>query len=478
MRTLLLLLSLTVSVSASAADGDERSPNILLIIGDDMGSESLSCYGWSNDTAKTPMLDDLCNNGVRFDNFWSQAACSPTRAAMLTGRYAVRTGVGRPTGDNAAMGYFPEILPKPATAPAEPERARHGQDPDTPGHYGPMLNEFMLPMAFKVNPELGYSTAAIGKWHLADNRNGWEHHPNIIGFDHYAGLIRGFPDSYFTWNKVVNGKWSQETGYAPEDKTDDAIEWIESQGDDPWFLWMAFNLPHTPLHVPPQHLWRSDWSHLDPSATPELDNVDYFHAMLEAMDSEIERLLGSMPPDVRDNTYVIFVADNGTGNGSVSPPVVEGRGKGGMYQGGLNVPLFVTGPGVATGESDALVNASDMFLTILDLAGIDASETVPENAVLDSISFAPYLADPSLDSKRQFAYADAFFNNFAGIPDANYAVRNERYKFMRMQGEFALYDLSVDPFEKNNLLEQELDDEQQAQYKSLQAIASEIRSGR
>ena len=109
-------------------------PNILLIIGDDMGNETLSCYGLSEDPAKTPTLDDLCASGVRFDNFWSQAACSPTRATMITGRYATRTGVGRPTGDKEAHGLFPgNIAETSFSASAEP--------PPRTGRRGPQGGE-------------------------------------------------------------------------------------------------------------------------------------------------------------------------------------------------------------------------------------------------------------------------------------------------------------------------------------------------
>ena len=107
-------------IAQQQKDGATARPNILLIIGDDMGNETLSCYGLNNDAAKTPTLDNLCANGMRFDSFWSQPVCSPTRATMLTGRYGFRTGVGRPTGDRGAMGDFPEPPPKPASAPAEP----------------------------------------------------------------------------------------------------------------------------------------------------------------------------------------------------------------------------------------------------------------------------------------------------------------------------------------------------------------------
>jgi arylsulfatase A-like enzyme len=485
MRKLLFCISLAVLMSSpvlAEQSAEASRPNILLIIGDDMGNETLSCYGLSEDPAKTPTLDDLCASGVRFDNFWSQAACSPTRATMITGRYATRTGVGRPTGDKEAQGYFPETLPKPASAPAEPPPRTGRRGPqggeDAPADYGLPLNEFTLPMAFKVNPELGYATAAIGKWHLADRRNGWEEHPNIVGFDHFSGLIRGFPDSYFTWNKVVNGEWSLETGYAPDDKTDDAIAWIGEQGDAPWFLWMAFNLPHTPTHLPPENLWRSDWSHIDPQTAPRPGSLDHFNAMLEALDAEIERILDSMPPDVRENTYIIFMGDNGSGGRNIRPPIPRGRAKGSVYQGGVNVPLFVTGPGVATGASGALVNSTDMFLTIMEMAGIDPADTVPEQVQLDSVSFMPYLIDPEADSLRTFTYADRFSGNFAGIPDAQYAVRNQEYKLVNEDDGLQFYNLFEDPFEENDLLQGHLSEREQASYDELTRVAAEIRSGR
>ncbi len=481
-RFCLLAVLLCFSGTALSADDDAGTPpNILLLIGDDMGNETLSCYEWSKNPAKTPTLDDLCNGGVRFDNFWTQAACTPTRATMLTGRYAFRTGMGRPTSNPDVAGFFPEQPPKPESAPAEDARGGGGRGggrgADRPADWGLPLTEFALPMAFKVNKQLGYSTAAIGKWHMSDRRNGWEDHPNLIGFDHFAGLIRGFPDSYFTWNKVVNGEWSGETGYLPDDKTDDAIEWIADQADKPWFLWMAFNLIHTPSHLPPENRWHSDWSHIDPQASPRSDGLAYADMMLEVLDIEIERILSSMPDDVRANTYIIFMGDNGTGRNAVRPPVAPGKAKGGMYQGGLNVPLFVVGPGVAQGSSDALVNSADMFATIMELAGIDQAETVPGHVTIDSVSFAPYLKDPSLDSKRTFAYADVFAGNFAGVADADFAIRNDRFKLIRRNGEFEFYDLQEDPFEASDLFAGELNQVQQSQHDALLVQVTELRAG-
>ena len=268
-------------MAASQSGARPTPPNILLIIGDDMGVETLRSFGVGTDPAATPNLDRLAASGVRFTRYWSQPVCSPTRATMITGRYGFRTGVGRPTGDGAAMGAMPATPPSPPGSPRETGRGGQaaagrggarggrgggGQAEDGPSSPGLRLEEFTLPKAFAAHPELGYATAAIGKWHLADSKNGWEKHPNLTGFDYFSGGLRGFPEGYFAWIKDVNGVLSGTTGYGPSDQVDDATTWIRGRGNRPWFLWFAFNLPHEPLHLPPRSLWVTDHSDLDPQA--------------------------------------------------------------------------------------------------------------------------------------------------------------------------------------------------------------------
>ncbi|HEY5623581.1 MAG TPA: sulfatase-like hydrolase/transferase, partial [Gammaproteobacteria bacterium] len=338
------------------------APNVLLIIGDDMGVDTLASYGIGEDFPKTTALDELARSGVRFTNTWSQAICSPTRATIMTGRYGFRTGIGWPV---SGVGAEPPLPPKPFRAAFEGPAMGMGMgnvnthNVPTPG-LG--VDAFTLPMALKTDPDLGYTTAAIGKWHLADVENGWERHPNRVGFDHFSGLIPGITASYFAWNKVVNGEFQPGAGYTPEDKADDAIAWIRARGDDPWFMWFAFNLPHTPLHLPPDNNWQRDYSAMARDGIAEEDSKSYFNAMIEAMDTQIGRVLDSMTPEVRDNTYVIFIGDNGTIGRWISPPYHSDRAKSTIYEGGINVPLIVSGPGVrAGGVSEALVNSSDLF---------------------------------------------------------------------------------------------------------------------
>lgn len=447
-------------------------PNILLIIGDDLGVETLSSYGIGDTHPRTVALDEMARQGVRFSNFWSQPVCSPTRATMLTGRYGFRTGIGRPV--NGDEGESPEPPQKPSWAPYEAPGTGGG------GNRAPTVGlpstEYTLPMAFRDNAELGYSSAAIGKWHLADSHNGWERHPIAVGFDAFSGSLVGSVTSFFAWNKVVNGQTIGTTKYPADDKVDDAIAWIDDQGDRPWFLWFSFNLPHTPVHLPPESLWQTDHSSLDPVADLAANPSPYFGAMIEAMDTAIGRLLDSLEPEVRENTYVIFLGDNGTDSDVVSEPYEVGRAKGTVYQGGVHVPLIVTGPGVERGStSQALVNSTDLFSTILEMAGIDVEATVPTDRTLDSVSFLPYLIDSDAESHREWIYADVFPGNFNGVEDADYALRNARYKFLRHRGNEEFYDLSEDPFELNDLLDGELSNVETSEYQSLRAQVMTLR---
>ena len=242
-------------------------------------------------------------------------------------------------------------------------------------------------------------------------------------------------------------------------------------------MWLAFNLPHTPVHLPPEDLWQGDYSEIDPGADPMVNTPPYFAAMIEAMDTAIGRLLDSLDPAVRENTYVIFVGDNGTDSDVVQAPYEVDRAKGTIYQGGVHVPLIVTGPGVARGAaSESLVNSTDLFSTILEMAGIDVGATVPSGVPLDSVSFLPYLADTRVEPRRDWIYADVFPGNFDGVEDADYAIRNARYKFLRHQGREEFYDLREDPFEHDDLLRRDLSDLETSEYQALRAQVTALRA--
>ncbi len=256
--------------------------NVLLIIADDLGADSVGLFSPANTTAPTPTLDGLAANGVRFTRCWSNPTCSPSRAALLTGRHGFRTGVGWP-GD--VIG----------------------------------LSEGTIANAFN---SAGYGTACIGKWHLSNQTNGGDDNPNLMGFDHFSGAMSGALRDFFLWPKVVNGQALQQRvrTYATTENVNDAISWIDEQDSD-WFLWLAFNAPHSPFHLPPNELHSYDLlgTEADIAANP----TSYYQASIEAMDTEIGRLLGSIDAAVLANTTIIFVGDNGT-PGGVAPNVVRG----------------------------------------------------------------------------------------------------------------------------------------------------------
>ena len=446
----------------------QSAPNILLIIGDDMGVETVASYGVGENPPMTVHLDDLASNGVRFTNFWAQPVCSPTRATIITGRYGFRTGIGRPVTNRGPLPEPPQIpdwaLPYVNTETGGGMGMGADDLQGLPRH-GLGVDEYTLTHAFDANGHLGYSTAAIGKWHLADADNGWHDHATRIGFDYFFGGLTGGVESYFAWTEVVGGEVTGATGYAPTEKVDDAIAWIEARGDSPWFMWFGFNLPHTPLHTPP-----------DNTRTGTSDGE--YAAMIETMDAQIGRLLASIEPEVLENTFVIFMGDNGTPSGNVTAPFVAGRAKGAVYQGGVNVPFIVTGPGVQRGAvSEALVNSTDLFVTIMELAGIDPAETIPADVTHDSVSFLETLSDPTA-SPRDWVYADEFFGGFEGVETADYAMRDERYKLMRFDGVEEFYDLQADPYEHHDLLGDELTLEQRAAYVALKAEVEILRSSK
>ena len=451
---------LAVSRIATAAS----APNILLLIGDDMGVETLPCYGIVKDTAQVPTLDDLCRRGVRFTNAWSQPVCSPTRATMMTGRYGFRTGVGAAIPSPKEVEKLRVAPPKPPGTHRESSAAEH--DEVVPGL---RPDEFTIAMALKSNPSRAYETAAFGKWHLADLGNGGFEHPNRAGFDHFAGDAFAPLPSYFAFPTQLNGRPTQGVvGYADSTRVNDAIEWIRSRdGRKPWFVWLGFSNPHAPYHLPPIELLHSSARDLDPFSDDVVQKpYPYFKAMLEALDTEVGRLLGSLTAEQKANTYVIFLGDNGTTRAVAQAPFDPRRSKGTVYQGGVSVPLLVAGPGIEGGRvSTALVNTVDIYATVLDLASIDIRRAVPRSVTLDAVSFAPLLRRSAATPARTFAYADAFGQ---GVKTAR-AIRNQDYKLVVNEGVEELYALSVDPYEKQNLLAGELSADAKKNYAALQA---------
>ena len=474
-----LLTALFLLPFGHSSFAEDAPPNFIFMIGDDMAVEILSCYGVGADTAQTPNIDSLCDQGVRLDNFWAQPVCSPTRATLLTGRYGFRTGVGRPVGTpNLIANHVPyakKAKDAPAELPAGGGRPRRdgARDGPAPEAVGLLADEYTFPMALKAQENLNYQTAAFGKWHLADKNNGWTQHPQRVGFDNYAGILFGEPESYFGYSKVVDGEVLPEghTVYGTTDIINDAVDWLGKRNEDnPFFLWVAFNAPHTLFHLPPLNLLHSDARNLDPQGINKENQFEYYKAMIEAMDTEIGRLLSTLSESEKQNTYIVFMGDNGTPGEVAQAPFYRGHAKGSVYQGGVNVPFIIVGPGIKGGRaSQALTNSVDVYATVLELAGIDVATARLKDKGFDSVSMLPILLDDQDSTGRTFTYSDVF-----GRGDPSKAIRNASHK-LYIKGETEeFYNLSIDPYEQSNLLSEEMDDADKAQYAELNATLLEL----
>ncbi len=428
--------------------------NVILILADDLGVDMLAAYNEGTDFPNTPNIDRMASGGVLFRNVWATPKCSPTRATILTGRHGFRTGI---TGAVASTDLQ-------ALSPAET-----------------LILEVLS--TYTQSP----AQAMIGKWHLGNCLNGKRRGPNIAGFSHYAGSFANLVSagkSFFAWDKTVNGQTSLVHTYATTDHVNEAITWIQQQQAQPWFLYLAFNAPHEPFHIPPHDLVspatlaqlpQHELGLTQPAGTPCKgdDRRHCYRAMIEAMDAEIGRLLASIPLEELARTTIVFVGDNGTPKSVTRPPFSGQHAKNTLYEGGVNVPLIVSGAGVVNPnrESDALVNTTDLFATTLELAtGKPTFELLPVALVHDSMSLNPILKDVPGAGQRPYAYTE-LFHPTQGDADQQFghAIRNARYKLIRLttaqRDEF--YDLATDPFEQHNLLLTSMDAEQTANHAAL-----------
>ena len=402
--------------------------NFLIIVADDFGVDMVGQYsddiayghpGEGANPGPTPRLDLLAQGGVLFRNAYTNSQCAPTRAQIMTGRHGLRTGVGTPGGTDLDLAE---------TTIAELLSATHRR-------------------------------AAIGKWHLGGND---ADHPIDQGFEYYAGALTNLNGDYYDWTKTINSEGGSSTTlnnhavYTTDDNSAEAIAKIAEYGEDPWIVYLAFTAPHSPFNVPTGPLTQT--------VTQGSSNLEKYKAMVEAMDREIGDVIDSISPTVLADTTIIFIGDNGT-PGSISS-AGAGRAKGSMYEGGINVPLIISGPHAAVGqESLALVHSTDIFATIADIAGL-------ESTAEDSLSMLPYMQDPSRGTNpaRPYQYGERFVpNGFGPYTEHERALREDQYKLIWRDGVFEeFFDLVAHPAEDQNLLPYEtMTEEQQAAYDRL-----------
>ena len=339
--------------------GDDETtsnqPNILLVIVDDLGLDACPGYNIGSIKPHMPNLQSLMDSGIRFNNVWSNPTCTPTRAGIMTGKYGLRTNVLKV------------------------------DDPLS-------TSETSLQTYLDAQTNNEYAHAVIGKWHLSRDTN----HPNDMGINHFAGFSGGGVASYTNWTLNINGSTSPTTDYTTSKFTDLAIDWVDQQSQ-PWFLWLAYNAPHTPFHLPPNELHTQGVLPTD-DASIDANPLPYYMAAIEALDSEMGRLLNSLSDEEKSNTVIIFIGDNGT-PGPVAQEYNTRRVKGSIYQGGVNVPMIISGKNVSriNATEESLINTTDLFATIADIAGSGVSE------INDSKSFKSLLTNAG--SHRDFQYA-------------------------------------------------------------------------
>lgn len=390
-----------------------EKPNIVFIVTDDQGYGEIAAHG--NPIIKTPHLDAMHARSVRFTDFHVDPTCSPSRAALLTGRYSTRTGVWHTINGRSMM---------------------RGE-------------ELTLPEILKAN---GYDTAFVGKWHIGDN---YPCRPNDQGYDHvvwhHGGGLGNGPDywgnDYYDDTFKVNGQWKQSKGYCTDAWFDEAIRYIKQPRDKPFFLSIHTNAPHDPYIVPE--------SYSAPYRKAGLsETLAKFYGMITCIDENIGRFRTCLEElGLAENTLLIFMTDNGTSAGWITLDSGETYYNSGMrgwkssaYEGGHRVPTFWHWPkaGLVGGRDISnLTSHIDILPTIIDLLDLKK----PDGPPLDGISLAPLLRDPAstLPERSLFVHVQRQY-----LPPkwTDSAVMTRRWRLVHGN---ELYDIHADPGQKHDV---------------------------
>ncbi|MFO1140969.1 MAG: arylsulfatase [Amaricoccus sp.] len=432
------VLALAGALKAPASAQDAPRPNILYIVADDLGWKDVGFHG---SDIRTPNIDALAASGARLEQYYAEPMCTPTRAAIMTGRYPMRYGL--------QTGVIPQ------------------------GHsYGLATDEWLLPQALK---EAGYETAIVGKWHLghADPKY-W---PRQRGFDHQYGPLIGEID-YFTHKVDDRVDWYRdneevvEEGYSTTLLGNEAVKLVEGHDPSvPLFLYLAFNAVHTPYQAPQEYLDRYP-DIADPSRRA-------YAAAATAMDDQIGRVVAALrDKGMLENTLIVFQSDNGgtrdpafagaiTDMSKVVLPADNGpyrEGKGTVYEGGTRVVAFANWPDhIPQGTVvDGMIHTVDMFPTLVGLAGGSLANSKP----LDGVDVWPTISEGKPSPRTELVYN--IEPQRAGIREGDWKLI---WKTMLPQS-VELYNIAEDPSETKNLAA-----DHPAKVAELQKRADELASG-
>ncbi|MDA0195606.1 MAG: arylsulfatase [Bacteroidetes bacterium] len=390
-KYILILLSFIVSSCNPTEPKDEPKPNVVIILSDDQGWGDLSLNG--NTNLNTPNIDRIAKEGARFENFYVQAVCSPTRAEMLTGRYHSRGGV---YGTSAG-----------------------GERLD--------LDETTIADVFK---QAGYATAAYGKWH---NGMQYPYHPNARGFDDYYGFCSGHWGSYFDPMLEHNQELVTGEGFLVDDQTNHGIAFMEKNKYTPFLLYLPYNIPHAPMQVPDEFWDKFSNKELrmlsNPDQEEDLDFTRAALAMCENIDWNVGRVLNKLTElGIEDNTIVLYFSDNGPNSWRWNGEM-KGR-KGSTDEGGVRSPLVVKWPGkIAAGKTiEQISSVIDLLPTLTDMVEIKHGLSKP----LDGVSLKSLLLEENPGWKDRF-----IFNQW----QTKISVRSQKY---RLGNDGGLFDIEND----------------------------------
>lgn len=402
---------------AQAAGAAKPLPNIVFILADDLGYGDLGCYGCAD--IRTPHLDRLASDGVRFTDFYANAAvCSPTRIAFLTGRYQQRLGM-----DNAL--YYQEMgrgLPNDGETIADALRS------------------------------VGYATGLSGKWHVGYDR---QRQPRQQGFDHFFGLLGGNHHYFKHMDRIgvpdlwLENRAVEREGYSTDLISQDAIAFIESHHEKPFFLYLSHAAPHFPYQGPDD---RDKVIKPKTKAWQQGDRATYV-AMVESMNRGIGKVLSKLEElNLRDSTLVVFTSDNGGSTYARNAPLRDAKST--IWEGGVRVPCIARWPGVLPrGMVTSQVGITmDWTATIRRLAGLPK-----DRAGEDGVDLLPILTRKTPARDRTL-----FWRRKTGprrkVLEEGLAVRQGQWKLVKQAtGERYLFDLKSDAGEARNLVDEHPD---------------------
>ena len=436
---LLIIRSITFFVLIKCAFA-VQSPNLILINVDDLGWKDLGCYG--SDVYETPNIDKLARNGLKFTNAYSACAvCSPTRAAIMTGRYPARLGVT----DWIRARFQGGKIPKDKKNPSGWVGSKNKKVLCPQNALWMELEEVTIAEKLK---EDGYATCHIGKWHLgADD---W--YPEKQGFDeNYGGCDYGQPPSYFDpfKNKRLDGIYGlpgkKQGQYLTDRECDEAVMFIKKNRQKKFFLNFANYAVHTPIQAKPSLLdkYKTKIQSLD----TKQKNAAYA-TMVESVDQAVGRIITILKEEgIFDRTLIIFTSDNGGLLGVTNNAPLR-SGKGFPYEGGIRVPLIIFWPDFINGGKviDTPVSSIDFFPTLCSAAGIKNSK----DKAVDGLNLLPLFRGEN-NIKRQSLFWH--FPHYRGKINPYSIIRNGDWKLIkRYDGKpFELFNLKNDLSEKNDL---------------------------